>query len=77
MPVYNNDIDLKSHLKMLSFQVAFYFEIVETENVLMKKCKKCKRKCFLFGNLYDIISINKKYSNQDFESMLFGQNQKY
>ena len=43
MPVYNNDIDLKS----------------------------------LFGNLYDIISINKKYSNQDFESMLFGQNQKY
>ena len=25
MPVYNNDIDLKSHLEMLSFQVAFYY----------------------------------------------------
>ena len=24
MPVYNNDIDLESHLEMLSFQVAFY-----------------------------------------------------
>ena len=43
MPVYNNDIDLKSHLEMLSFQVSFYFEIVETENVLMKKCKKCMK----------------------------------
>lgn len=37
MPVYNNDIDLKSHLEMLSFQVAFYFEIVEIEKAVMKK----------------------------------------
>ena len=46
MPVYNNDIDLESHLEMLSFQVAFYFWIVEMENILTKNVKKY----FLFGN---------------------------
>ena len=39
MPVYNNDIDLKSHLEMLSFQVAFYFGVVEMENILTKNEK--------------------------------------
>ena len=37
MPVYNNDIDLKSHLEKLNFQVAFYFEIA-----YIKKLSKLK-----------------------------------